>query len=272
MNTRKRKENVEKNKALRYGLEHLRRGLVYIPYTELIEKIFTSKIITRTLSTTFCDYICASAMLHQYQRQKVRIKDVEYVVANWFDYDYAKYVFCGSSTNEGMMLNKIEKEFLEILEKNGREMSINEIATQFSRGKNWIYDNADRIKGLGVIGETNNFDIDANKEIRKFYNITHSTTLSSIKDSSGFPRFSDWFSDYRISILSIDESRFFGFTGFLVIVRLIMNDKEKLSNILNSFTTSKKPKKPENLSRSESENHQKTTKKPKRVTGQKTID
>lgn len=272
MNTRKRKDGIEENKALRTGLENLKRGLVYIPYTELIEKVFTKKIITRTLSTTFCDYICASAMLHQYQRQRATIKDVEYVVANWFDYDYAKYVFCGSSTNEGIMLNKIEKDFLGVLEKNGREMSISEIATEFSRGKNWIYDNVDRIKGLGVIGETNTFDMNANKEVRKFYNITYGVTLSNIKDSSGFPRFSDWFSDYRISILSIDESRFFGFFGFLVIVRLLIKDEGKLQSFIKDLTHSKKPKKPKNLPRSESNNQQKTTRKPKLENGQERID
>jgi hypothetical protein len=109
----------------------------------------------------------ASAVLHQYQREK---NDKGDIIANEFDYEYARFVFTQLKNLEAQMLSKDEEEVLNILENAKTPLSIKEISEQFkTHTSRWIYDNIDNWKSRGIIGETYEYDTDANKKILKIY-------------------------------------------------------------------------------------------------------
>lgn len=175
----KRDTLYEINKPLRDGLKRLSNKCVVVPFADDIIGVFSSRLVNRTLSKVFMDYISASAVLHQYQREKDKDGNI---IATWFDYDYAAFVFNTCSTRSGVMLNKIEKEFIEILDRNNEALTIREIVAQFSRSRDWIYNNMERLKSLDIIGEFSEWDARANKDVTKLYskeNFTHAGEIRS---------------------------------------------------------------------------------------------
>ena len=187
--TQRLTELVMKNRLLakagliKNGVNHdLREGLhslltqrdVRIPFIVKILEVLPVNLAMRTISGKFADYIKASAILHQFQREKNEDGSIN---ATWDDYDFARFVFAKTGGKHGVPLNTSEEEFLNILMENGYPMSVNEIAQKFSRSKSWIYKNInekDKLKSTGLIYETQEFDEQANKDITKYYTtVTH---------------------------------------------------------------------------------------------------
>jgi hypothetical protein len=115
----------------------------------------------RTQTDKLLDYIKSSAVLHQHQREK----DAEgQLIATWFDYDYAVFMFGKLKDIEGKLLNKDEEELLNIL-KGTDGYTIKELSTRYKRhSKQWIYDHLDDFKNKGLIEEYEEWDSSANKE------------------------------------------------------------------------------------------------------------
>ena len=133
---------------------------VDIPFKDKLYDLFGSNLVSRTRYKRLIDYISASAVLHQFQRKIVN----DVVVANWFDFEYGRFCYNKFNNNSGVVLNKIEKEFLDCLDLYEFK-KISDISSHFSRSKRWIYRNFERLKSLNVILESYKFDENANKEV-----------------------------------------------------------------------------------------------------------
>ena len=102
----------EYDKELKEALKYLQRVKVKIPYADKIDEHFPSSIIMRTNYPRFLDFICASASLHQFQREKLD----EYILANAQDYEIARECFLTIFSNKEMIpLTRLQKQILEAL-------------------------------------------------------------------------------------------------------------------------------------------------------------
>lgn len=116
---RKKALNAAKGKGEDYNpeitkvLKHLKRYEVSVPFAEKFVEFFpTDSIIMRTHFDRFIDYIKASAVLHQYQREKEKGK----IVANGQDYNIARDVLIKTTSNQYMIpLTKDQKKILEAI-------------------------------------------------------------------------------------------------------------------------------------------------------------
>jgi len=162
--------DVNINKELREALKSiLASKTVKVPYTYDILRVLPSTLAMRTICGKFVDYIKASAVLHQMQREHNKDGSIN---ATWEDYEYARFVFAKMIGKHGVPLNSSEEEFLKILVDANVPLSISEIAERFSRTKSWIYKNVnekDKMKSTGLIKELQEWDDRSNKDITKYY-------------------------------------------------------------------------------------------------------
>ena len=162
------------NKNLREGLKSLLHPVdVKIPFIEDILTIFPSMLAMRTIGGKFVDYIKASTILHQFQREKNEDGSIN---ATWIDYEYARFVFTKLVGMYGVPLNRTEEGLMQILIDAGScrdaALSIKEISTRFDHSMSWLYrnlKNKDKFKTTGLIKEVLEFDEQSNKEITKYY-------------------------------------------------------------------------------------------------------
>jgi hypothetical protein len=160
---------VKKNKpntSLGHALKNLLKPKeVVIPFANELKDLLPNTIVIRTQIHKLLDYIKSSAVLHQFNREK---DDLGRVIANWFDYDYARFVFLHLKDEEGRALNKDEEEFLKILREAGKPLSIKEFSVMYGRhGSSWIYDHIDSFKSKNLLEEKLEWDKKANKNIMK---------------------------------------------------------------------------------------------------------
>jgi hypothetical protein len=160
----------EEDKELREALHSiLCERNVIVPFVGDIIKVFPNFLAMRTISGKFMDYIKASAVLHQYQRET----DVNgNIIASLDDYEYARFVFMKLSTAFGVPLNSVEENFMNILIDAGEPLSVKEIAERFDHSIMWIYRNVkdeDKFKETGLIHEITTWDEKSNKEVTKYY-------------------------------------------------------------------------------------------------------
>jgi len=167
----------EENNELREALHSIicERNVI-IPYVGDIIKVFPDFLAMRTISGKFMDYIKASAVLHQLQRET----DINgNIIANLDDYEYARFVFMKLSTAYGVPLNSVEENFMKILIDAQEPLSVKEIAERFDHSIMWIYRNVkdeDKFKETGLIKEITTWDEKSNKEVTKYY-----TKIEAIK-------------------------------------------------------------------------------------------
>lgn len=172
---------------LRHAIQNLlHTKTVIIPFAEKLATYFPDNLIHRTQINKLLDYVKASAVLHQHQREK---DDKGRIIATPFDYDYGRFVFMHLKDEEGVALNKDEEEFMQILRDADIPLSIKEISTRYSRhGKRWIYNNLDDFKTKGLIRELSEWDEHANKDITKLYS-TDAFKFEGLPNSSVLSRF-----------------------------------------------------------------------------------
>ena len=102
------------NKNLRHALQNLLRPKeVVIPFANELQDFLPNTLVIRTQIHKLLDYIKSSAVLHQFNREK---DEKGRIIANWFDYDYARFVFLLLKDEEGRALNKDEEEFIKVQE------------------------------------------------------------------------------------------------------------------------------------------------------------
>ena len=180
---------------------------VIVPYVGNIIKVFPHFLAMRTISGKFMDYIKASAVLHQFQRE---IDVNGNIIANLDDYEYARFVFMKLSTAFGIPLNSIEENFMNILIDAHEPLSVKEIAERFDHSISWIYRNVkdeDKFKETGLINEITTWDEKSNKEVTKYY-----TKIETIKITLTPARLltgeSGWFSHGLNTVDDSDSQRF----------------------------------------------------------------
>ncbi|MCK4365060.1 MAG: hypothetical protein KAW45_03315 [Thermoplasmatales archaeon] len=154
------------NKSLRHALQYLLYPReVIIPFALELEDLLPNNLIIRTQINKLLDYIKSSAVIHQHSRKK---DADDRVIANWFDYDYARFVFLHLKDEEGRALNKDEEELVKILREANKPLSIREVADEYDRhAGSWIYTHLDGFKSKELIREITVWDELANKDIKK---------------------------------------------------------------------------------------------------------
>lgn len=157
---------VKKDEALREALHQIVPKDVVIPYSVAVAMSLPPLLGMRTQQHKFFDYIKASAVLHQYQRNKT--EDGE-IIANMFDYEYARFCFMKFSNMRGVPLNIAEEQLLDVLLQGGRPMQIKEILPKINRGQRWIYDKIERLKELDCIKEIYIMDDQAGKDVKHIF-------------------------------------------------------------------------------------------------------
>jgi len=157
---------IIKNLTLRTALQKLKPYDVIIPFASKISKHLPNTLVMRTQIDKLIDYMKASAVLHQYQREK---DEEGRLIATWFDYDYARFLFLKLRDVEGQWLNPIEEELVGILRELGGPSSFKEIAEKFSHSIQWIYNHRESLTAKGIIRETLEYEERANKPVTKIH-------------------------------------------------------------------------------------------------------
>lgn len=142
---------------------------VKIPFIRDILKVFPSLLAMRTIGGKFIDYIKASALLHQFQRERNEDGSIN---ANYADYEYARFIFHKLIGMYGVPLNSTEENLMNILIDSNEPLSIKEISIRFDHSVSWLYrhlKNKDKFKTTGLVKEILEFDERSNKEITKYY-------------------------------------------------------------------------------------------------------
>jgi hypothetical protein len=162
-------DKKEANMVLRYGLKSLEPFEVKIPFTDLLKNILPTTVVMRTQIHKLKDYIKASAVLHQHQRE---MDDNGRLIATWDDYDYAAFVFNELKDIEGDFKNKDEEEFFNMLSKEKEGMTIKEASVKFEkRDIKWIYNHKYNWKKRSLLKETIEKDANTFRDVTVIHSI-----------------------------------------------------------------------------------------------------
>ncbi len=116
---------------------------VIIPYAELIQHFFPKDIFMRTHYQRFLNYICSSAVLHQYQRDKTEDKKL---IATPDDYMIARLVLLYTTSNPKMIpMSKEYRDLIKLLEEKVEPMTVKEIYVKYDKSMDWLYKNLPKI-------------------------------------------------------------------------------------------------------------------------------
>jgi Fe2+ or Zn2+ uptake regulation protein len=156
------------NMQLRIALQqHMKSYNVFVPCAECLDKVLNDNLAMRTQVNKFIDFISASAVLHQYQREKDEHGNL---IANFDDFELGYFVFMRLNSAIAMPLNKAEKELIKIILDAGEPIPVRNIISKMKgHGKKWFYDNLESFKEKGLIREMTKIDVEANKEITFYY-------------------------------------------------------------------------------------------------------
>lgn len=158
---------IHPDKKLINALHTLLPYKVIIPYAELIQYFFPSDTIMRTHFQRFLNYICASTVFHQQQREKKN----GCLIATPDDYMIARMVLIYTTSNPKMIpLSKEYREILELLQIANEELSVNEIflLPDFNHSKPWLYRNLPKLCATGIIAKGKKYD-DSNHRYNDTY-------------------------------------------------------------------------------------------------------
>jgi len=145
---------------------HLIAYKVKVPFASQLVEFFPQDLVMRTYFKRFLDYICASAVLHQGQRENLGDGTL---VATLDDYDLARITFMKTISNKAMIpLNRTQENLLKVLKEYRQPMFISDIRKHISKDKTWIYNTLDYFKEYGLVKEDTAWKPDANKEVSTF--------------------------------------------------------------------------------------------------------
>jgi len=150
--------------TFRLMLQKLNSYNVIIPWAMELKDVFQNpRMIERTQTKKFLDYIKASAILHQEQRE---IDADGNLIAEKDDYELARFAYIKLRNKEGNALNKQEEELLDYLRGKKEEVKLNQIITDLENvSRAWLYRNKDNMISKGVVSAVVKFDAGANREV-----------------------------------------------------------------------------------------------------------
>jgi hypothetical protein len=161
---------------------------VVIPFSSSIASVLDFVLESRTLVGKLLDYIRASAVLHQFQRE--RDKDGN-IVATWFDFEIGFFVFRHLNDVVGLPLSRDDLRLLDLLKyerdvaigkcqsdldrdyhevdySNSGGLYVRSIISNFPRSRKWIYGHLDNLKKLGLVVAELEVDNTTGREIEKY--------------------------------------------------------------------------------------------------------
>lgn len=150
--------------VFRSMLQTLDSYTVVIPWAMKLKSVFQNpRMIERTQTKKFLDYIKASAILHQEQRKKDKDGNL---IADYDDYELARFAYVKLRNKEGNALNKAEEELLDYLRSKGDEVKLNQITTDLETvSRAWLFEHKDDMIEKGIISTVVKFDAGANREV-----------------------------------------------------------------------------------------------------------
>ena len=158
--------NIKKDFVLRSAIQNLKPYKVIIPFAEIIQHFFPDNDIMRTQYRCFLDYICASAVLHQYQREKT--KDGK-LIATPDDYMVARIVLIYTTSNNQMIPTSIEYQtVLKVLQENN-PLTIKELEPKCPYSQRWLYTHMPNLVSNGLVKKGIRFIEKANKNVTTYY-------------------------------------------------------------------------------------------------------
>ncbi len=150
---------------LRSAVQSLEPYEVIIPYAEIIQHFFPDNDLMRTHYTCFLDYICASAVFHQQQREKT---EKNQLIATPDDYMLARMVLIYTTSNPKMIpLSNEYKDILKILEEN-EDLTVAELEPKCLQSKPWLYNHLPNLVKTGLIEKGSKFNDKANKDVTTY--------------------------------------------------------------------------------------------------------
>ena len=152
----------EPDNDIKSALQHLAPRNVTIPFAGEIINCFPYTVQARTQIHKFLDYIKASTVLHQYQRE---VNEDHYLIAEMPDLIFAWFAYEKFGNKFGIPLNKDEVDFMTILIDAKRPLRVSDILHRFSRGRDWIYRHLDKLKSVYLIQEDVEFDEPTHREV-----------------------------------------------------------------------------------------------------------
>ena len=165
----KKYTGIEKNipdNTLRNAVQSLKPYSVLIPYAELIQFFFPEDVLMRTHFHRFLDYICSSAVFHQYQREKTEDGKL---IATLDDYMIARMVLIYTTSNPKMIpMSKEYRDVLKILQENIQPMAVNDIFLKCDHSKKWLYKHLPGLTATKLIERGKQQSKDANREIETY--------------------------------------------------------------------------------------------------------
>ena len=144
------RDQTQPDEGLRHAVQRLLRPHeVVIPYAELIQYFFPDSTLMRTHYRRLLDYICSSAVFHQYQREK---DEKGRLIATPDDYMLGRFALIYSTSNPRMIsVSKEYKDVLTILQENKEPMTVQEIFLKGDKPKIWLYRHLPNLKSSGLV-------------------------------------------------------------------------------------------------------------------------
>lgn len=157
------REETKIDYVVRSAVQSLEPYAVIIPYAELIQHFFPEDILMRTHYQRFLDYICASAVFHQYQREKTEDGKL---IATPDDYMIARLVLIYTTSNPKMIpMSKEYRDLVKLLQENVEPMAVNEIYVKYDKSKDWLYKNLPNLIETKLVEMGKRHEEKANKDV-----------------------------------------------------------------------------------------------------------
>jgi len=185
------------NKRLQVVLHGLKSFNVVIPFEKQVVSVLPYTLNMRSEKVKFLDYIRASAVLCQNYRRRDKSGNI---IAEWFDYDFARFVFyCFNSTGFSSLNRQQEELFNLIKSASVDSVSIRYLIINSSISKQTVYNYVDMLKLFGLVGVEYKFDELANKEIMHvFVKDAYSLQYLPVLEKTGFIDLLKLVDEYRV--------------------------------------------------------------------------
>jgi len=150
-------------KGIQKVLHSLASFNVVIPFEKQIVSVLPYNINMRSEKVKFLDYIRSSAVLFQKFR---KVDKNGFLIAERFDYDFARFVFYCFNSSGFSSLNKQQEELFDLVKSSvENSVPVRYLISNSNLSKDSVYRYVDRLKLFGLIGVEYKFDDSANKDI-----------------------------------------------------------------------------------------------------------